>query len=187
MPDDAHVLVELSTSLGRLVIDVNVGAAPISGNHFLRHVDEGLYDGSCFYRTVRREHWTAGREMELIQGGVALEPDRALASIAHESPSHTGLRHVQGAVSLARAAPGTASAEFFICLIPCPGLDPTSDPVPPADGLGYAVFGHLASGMDVARSIQAQATADAAPMLLMRGQLFVRPVKIERARRIEAP
>jgi peptidyl-prolyl cis-trans isomerase A (cyclophilin A) len=176
--------VELETPLGKILIEVDPAAAPISAANFMRYVDEGRYDGACFYRTMRREHGSPGREMELVQGGLAYDPERSLPPIAHESPAHTGLLHAEGAVSLARREPGSASSEFFICMASCPQLDPTDRPTPPADGLGYAVFGRVVAGMDVARRIQAQPTSDAADSELLRGQMLESPVVIMRASRL---
>lgn len=174
---------EIFTAIGVIEVELNVRAAPLSAWNFLKYIDEGRFDGASFYRTMRREHWTPGRDLQLIQGGLGGDPSRALPPIAHESGLQTGLRHLRGALSYARAAPGTAGSEFFICLDDCPGLDPTDAPVPPADGLGYAVFGRVVSGMGVAERIHASETAEDAPLALLRGQVIKQPVVIIGTRR----
>ena len=87
---------------------------------------------------------------------------------------------------MARGLVGSASSEFFICVEDCPGLDPTMDPTPPADGLGYAVFGHVTAGMDVVREIHRQPTSNEADLELLRGQLLRQPVTLIRVDRVAA-
>ena len=182
----APVLVRITTPLGCIELQLAIEEAPVTSHNFLRYVDEGLFSSGCFYRAMRREHWTPGRELELVQGGIAGSGHASLEPIAHESPSTTGLRHVRGAISMARGPVGTASSEFFICVEDCPGLDPTPTPTPPADGLGYAVFGHVTAGMDVVRAIQGQPTAETADPELLRGQLLTHPVMLIDVRRYSA-
>ena len=113
-----------------------------------------------------------------------MTPERMLPPIEHESPRDTGVLNTTGAISMARAEPGTASSEFFICLSDCTVLDPTDTPTQTNDGLGFAAFGTVTDGLDVARQIQGQPTTDDAPHELIKGQILASPVKIERARRI---
>ena len=174
---------EIFTSIGVIEVELDVKAAPLGARNFLKYIDEGRFEGATFYRTMRQEHWTPGRELQLIQGGLGGDQSRALPPIAHESGQQTGLRHLKGALSYARGAPGTAGSEFFICLADCPGLDPTESPVPPADGLGYAVFGRVVSGMAVVEKIHASETLAEAPIELLRGQLIKQPVTIVGTRR----
>lgn len=95
-----------------------------------------------------------------------------LPTVAHEQPTAP---HGRGTVSLARTAPGTASAELFICLDEsAPALDPGASP--PMDGLGFAVFGQVVEGLDVLEQIHALPTVEEAPHPLMRGQLLAEPV-----------
>ena len=174
----ASTRVAMTTSLGVIELALDVRAAPLTAQNFLRYVSERRYVGASFYRAMRREHWTPGRELELVQGGLAVSGNQPLAPIAHESPTDTRLLHKRGTISMARAAIDTASSEFFICVDDCPGLDPTATPTPPADGLGYAAFGHVTKGMDVVIAIQQRATSIDAPIEAMRGQILLEPVTI---------
>ncbi|MFX6040711.1 peptidylprolyl isomerase, partial [Acinetobacter baumannii] len=72
-------------------------------------------------------------------------------AIAHETTKQTGLRHRDGTVSMARGAPGTATAEFFICLGDQPELDFGGRRNP--DGQGFAAFGQVVQGMGVVRAL----------------------------------
>jgi peptidyl-prolyl cis-trans isomerase A (cyclophilin A) len=70
-----------------------------------------------------------------------------LPPIAHETTRQTGLRHLDGTVSMARAQPGTANSEFFVCVGDQPALDFGGGRQP--DGQGFAAFGRVVEGMDV--------------------------------------
>ena len=107
--------VVLETSAGRIVIAVETAKAPITAANFLRYVDEQRLDGTTFYRAMQ-----AGPGQGLVQGGVNNDPDRLLPPIAHEPTTVTGLSHVDGAVSMARYAPGTATGDFFVAVGPTP-------------------------------------------------------------------
>jgi peptidyl-prolyl cis-trans isomerase A (cyclophilin A) len=94
-------------------------------------------------------------KIEVIQGGLGNdERGLGLPPIVHETTAQTGLRHLDGSISMARVEPGTASSEFFICVGDQPELDfgGTRNP----DGQGFAVFGRVAVGMEVVRAIQEQ-------------------------------
>ncbi|MGZ5499056.1 MAG: peptidylprolyl isomerase, partial [Candidatus Aminicenantales bacterium] len=94
--------------------------------------------------------------------------------IAHETTARTGLRHVDGAISMARDKPGTAASSFFICINAQPELDFGGRRNP--DGQGFAAFGRVLQGMDVVRVLQA---------LPARGQQLTPPVKIISVRRMD--
>jgi peptidyl-prolyl cis-trans isomerase A (cyclophilin A) len=70
--------------------------------------------------------------------------------------SVTGLRHVDGALSMARGGPDSAQSSFFICVGDQPSLDFGGKRN--ADGQGFAVFGRVVSGMDVVKKIHASKT-----------------------------
>ncbi len=102
------VRVILDTSAGAILVETDP-RAPITAANFLRYVDEGRFDGTDFYRGME-----LGAGTGVVQGGTANAPDRILPPIAHEPTSQTGLRHVDGALSMARFDPGTADGDFFI-------------------------------------------------------------------------
>lgn len=175
--------VDLRTSLGTISIALYGQQVPVTVANFLRYVDRGLLAEACIYRVVRREHWVPGREMEIVQGGLGLTPEKMLDPIPHESPTDTGLLNRKGAISMARGEPGTATSEFFVCLEDCLCLDPTPSPTPPHDGLGYAVFGEVTEGLEILKEIQMLATLDDARIDLLKGQLLIEPVRILGAER----
>jgi len=169
------VRVRLATELGDIDLEVDVARAPATAANFLRYVDAGRYDGGRFHRTVRPDRETRGdAPIEVIQAGVAPgEEDRDFPPIALERTTATGLTHVDGAVSMARAEADTATSDFFVCLGAQPALDFGGRRNP--DGQGFAAFGRVVAGMDVVRRIQ-QAPA--------KGQRLDPPVAIRSARRL---
>lgn len=146
----------ISTGLGDIVVEVFEEEAPITAANFLRYVDDGLFDGGSFYRVVRMDNQPDNDvKIEVIQGGRrGLPRDEGLPAIKHETTGTTGILHVDGAISMARSQPGSASSEFFICIGDQPELDFGGRRNP--DGQGFAAFGKVVRGMDVVREIQQQ-------------------------------
>ena len=175
--DDGLVRVSMKTSRGLITLDLNRGKAPVTANNFLRYVDAHRFDGSSFYRATR----TKGAETTgLIEGGLKNDPAKIFKSIAHESTAKTGLKHKDGTISMARRAPGTANADFFICIGDQPSLDAD---YPGGDGLGFAAFGQVTDGMDAVRAILAAPTSLTAGVGVMRGQMLSPVVGIISVRR----
>jgi len=177
-PVPASVKVVLKTSLGDIVLAVETQRAPITAANFLRYVDQRRLDGSEFYRSVAVD---ADGQYGLIQGGLRGNPKRVLKPIAHESTAVTGLSHVSGAISMARAEPGTATADFFIVIGDLVALDAQPNGGDP----GYAVFGQVVDGMDVVHLIFGQPRSPTAGQGAMQGQMLAMPVKILTARRTQ--
>ena len=97
-------------------------------------------------------------KIEVIQGGVDGAASSRRSRSSWNATSVTGLKHVDGTISMARDGPDTATTEFFICVGDQPELDFGGKRNP--DGQGFAAFGHVTAGMDVVRRIQqAPATA----------------------------
>lgn len=171
--------VAMTTDHGLIVVELEAERAPITSHNFLRYVDTRRYDGSSIYRAVRTQ---GAPEFGLIEGGLPDHPGRLLPPIAHESTLTTGLKHVDGTLSMARFAPGTARADFFICIGPAAGLD--ANPAAAGDNQGFAAFGQVVQGMDVARAILALPTDGPARNPAMKGQMLSPPVRIMTMRRV---
>jgi peptidyl-prolyl cis-trans isomerase A (cyclophilin A) len=177
-PVPATVKVVLKTSLGDIVLAVETERAPVTAANFLRYVDQRRLDGSEFYRAM-----VLGDDGQygLIQGGLRGNAKRVLKPVAHEPTTVTGLSHVNGAISMARADPGTATADFFVVIGDLVGLDAQPNGGDP----GYAVFGHVVDGMDVVHGIFGQPRSPTAGEGVMKGQMLAVPVKILTARRAD--
>jgi len=167
--------VTLATSEGDIVLELETQRAPVTAANFLRYVDERRLDGTTFYRAMR-----LGEGSGLVQGGVR-EAQRLFPPIAHESTAQTGLSHVDGAISMARLAPGTAQADYFIVVGPQPGFD--ARPGAGGDDQGFAVFGRVVEGMDIVRRILAAPTSPTEGEGVMRGQMLAPQIRILSARR----
>lgn len=172
--------VRVLTTQGELLIEVDAERAPASAAGFLRYVDEGRYVGGAFNRTVSPANDRGSPPISVIQAMAADLTDPLI--LAHESTSETGLSHVDGAVSLPRqSGSGGSPIGFVICIGDQPGLDAGTERA--ADRAGFAAFGRLVEGADVARRIHQSPTGPDAPIAYMKGQVISRPVTILSARR----
>ena len=166
--------VQMETSAGRIVIEVETVKAPITAANFLKYVDEHRFDGATFYRAMQ-----SGPGTGLVQGGVNNDPERVLPPIAHEPTTQTGLSHADGAVSMARYAPGTATGDFFVSVGPTLSYDAGRSYSVDPDG--FAVFGRVVQGMDVLRVILASPTSPTEGEGFMRGQMLEPKITILQA------
>lgn len=168
-------LVRLDTSAGPITIELNLKQAPITAGNFLKYVENGRFDGTTFYRAARAGNTGRG----LVQGGINHKVVRAFNPIPHEPTTKTGLKHLDGTVSMARNAPGTAMGDFFITIGPAPALDAT--PTYP----GYAAFGRVTGGMPIVRKILALPTYPGGYSKMTMGQTIIDKVRIVSAKRIQ--
>lgn len=173
----AAVRVAIETTAGTITV-VTDPRAPVTSANFLRYIDERRFDGTDFYRGM-----DLGSGYGLVQGGTANAPSRILPPIAHEPTSQTGLSHTDGALSMARLDPGTATGDFFIIVGDLTTLD-AGRAAP--DDPGFAVFGHVVQGMDVVRQILAAPKSPTEGEGVMRGQMLSPRIRIVSAHRVEA-
>jgi peptidyl-prolyl cis-trans isomerase A (cyclophilin A) len=178
-PKEDLVPVAIDTSLGRIVIALDRGHAPITTANFLHYVDTHRFDGENFYRAMHTPD-ANGADGGLIQGGITTNARKLFAPIAHESTAQTGLHNVAGAISMANAGPGTAKADFFILLSDMPGLDANG---PGGDANGFAAFGHVTEGMDVVKKIWSSPVSATKGEGAMKGQMLDPQIKILHAER----
>jgi peptidyl-prolyl cis-trans isomerase A (cyclophilin A) len=175
------VPIAIDTSLGRIVIALDRGRAPITTANFLRYIDAHRFDGQNFYRAMHAPDGK-GADGGLIQGGITTDARKLFPPIAHEPTSQTGLKNVAGAISMANGGPGTARADFFILLSDMPGLDANG---PRGDANGFAPFGRVTEGMDVVRKIWESPVSATKGDGAMKGQMLDPKVAIVKAVRIK--
>lgn len=146
--------VQIITDHGNIIIELYPGSAPLTCSNFLLYVDAGHFKESSFYRTVTMDNQPDNDiKIEVIQGGLSGSGKRpGIAAIEHETTEVSGLKHLDGTISMARSNPGTASSEFFICINDQPSLDYGGLRNP--DGQGFAAFGKVIYGMDIVKKIQ---------------------------------
>ena len=142
---------EIVTTKGTINIELYPEKAPHTVANFLRYVDAGLYTNGSFFRVTTPENEaTRDVKIEVIQGGKTNGKD--FDPIEIETTAQTGIKHVDGAISMARSGPNTATNSFFICINAQPELDHAGKRNP--DGYGFAAFGKVTKGMGVVRKIQ---------------------------------
>jgi peptidyl-prolyl cis-trans isomerase A (cyclophilin A) len=182
MPD--LVRVAFTTEKGVITAELDAKHAPVTVRNFLRYVDQRRFDGITFYRAMHVD-WGPPPN-GLIQTGLR-DPARLFPPIAHEPTSATGLLHKAGALSMARNAPGSAAADFSILLSDMPGLDADLAATDPERKAGYAVFGYVVGGMDVARAIWDSPRSPTLGQGVMKGQMLSPPVRVLTVRRVATP
>jgi peptidyl-prolyl cis-trans isomerase A (cyclophilin A) len=179
-PTAPNPRVALETSAGRIVVEVYADKAPISARNFLRYVDAKRLDGITFYRTAK-----AGDRFGFVQFGVQNAPAKMFPPIKHEPTSQTGIKHLDGTLSLPRLAPGTARGEFTISVGDQPSFD--ADPSKSGDNLGYAAFARVVEGMDVVvKILDGPIDPNKTLMGVFKGEVPAAPVRILSARRVPA-
>ena len=140
--------VELKTSLGKIVIELDARKAPISVANFLKYAKEGFYNGTIFHRVMPNF---------MIQGGgfdAKMNQKPTQAPIENEAKN--GLKNLRGSIAMARmSSPHSASSQFFINHADNARLD-----YPSFDDWGYAVFGKVKAGMEVVDKIAEVATGN---------------------------
>ena len=163
---DHFIYVNVETSQGDFVLELDSGRAPVTVNNFLTYVDEGFYDGTIFHRVI---------DNFMIQGGgFTVDGQQKPTNDPIMLESQTGLKNNVGTVAMARTnAPNSATAQFFINVKDNDFLNYT--PGNP----GYAVFGKVASGMETVNAIRGVETGTFQQM----GDWPVEPVIIKSIKR----
>lgn len=162
-----HVILE--TNRGVIELELDPAKAPVTVANFLKYVDDGFYDGLIFHR---------------VEAGFVIQAGGYDASMNYREPaspivneSSNGLHNKKGTIAMARQSePDSATAQFYINVVDNPTLDAAPGKA------GYAVFGHVVSGMDVVEAIELT------PVHTVNGMVGVpvKPVVILKARRASA-
>ena len=168
------IRVRIETPLGNIEAEIDSAKAPRTAANFLKYVDAGAYTSARFHRTVRADNQPNDSvRIAVIQASVDSAHGAGQQPIALERTSVSGLRHLDGTLSMARGGPDSATSSFFICIGAQPALDFGGHRN--LDGQGFAAFGRVTKGMDIVKKIQMSA-ADA--------QRLTPPVGITRIIRI---
>jgi len=173
----AETQITFTTSLGEIVIALETERAPVTSAHFANLVRAQAFDDGHFYRVVHKSN-TPGHlpTIDVVQGGLGFERAGSLQGVEHESTDKTGLKHIEGTVSLARGADTLATGEFFICLGAFPVLDAGTLEGPGAKG--FAAFARVVAGMDVVRAIHNLPADGPTPVGwdMLKGQFLTTPL-----------
>lgn len=140
--------VQIDTSYGPFVVELEPDLAPRTVANFLRYVQEGFYTDTIFHRVIQGF---------MVQGGGLLKDLK-------EKPTHepvfnearltfaAGLKNTRGTIAMARTeAPHSATAQFYLNTADNASLDPQNDT---DAGFGYCAFGRVISGMAVVDKIE---------------------------------
>ena len=168
-----RVLIE--TTLGGIEVELDPERAPVTVANFLRYVEKDLYRDGLFHRTVTLSNQPANKvKIEVIQASAnPARTNKFLPPVMLERTRDTGLKHLDGTISMARDGPDTAQDEFFICIGDQPELDFGGKRNP--DGQGFAAFGGVVKGMHVVRHIHTSPEKE---------QKLTPPVRIQRVVRL---
>ena len=129
--------VEIQTSMGKVVIELDSEKAPVTVKNFLQYAKDGFYNGTIFHRVM---------DGFMIQGGgFTKDMDQKTTGKPIANEAKNGLKNNRGTIAMARLPdPHSATAQFFINHRDNAALD-----YPSRDGWGYAVFGKVTQGMDI--------------------------------------
>ena len=151
-PAISAVQVEVQTSAGDFVLDLDGDRAPKTVQNFLQYVNDKHYQGTIFHRVI---------DGFMVQGGgftvdMTQKPTRPPVPLE----ANNGLRNDRGTIAMARTGnPNSATSQFFINVVDNPGLN-----APKPDGFGYTVFGKVSSGMETIEKIRAMPTGSKSGM-----------------------
>jgi cyclophilin family peptidyl-prolyl cis-trans isomerase len=143
-PAPGNPVAVISTTAGDITIELFKARAPVSVENFIQYAQQGFYTGTIFHRVIPGF---------MIQGGgftPSMEEKSTRPPIRNEATN--GLNNVRGTVAMARTrALRSATAQFFVNVSDNRSkLDHRGYGI---DDFGYAVFGRVLSGMDVADKI----------------------------------
>jgi len=164
--------IRIETTMGIIDAELDSIRAPITVTNFLNYVDSHRFDGGSFFRAVTMGNQEGNPvKIEVVQSQRSRTAGPTDPPITLERTSLTGLKHLDGTLSMARGAlPNSASDQFFICIGAQPELDFAGKRNP--DGQGFAAFGQVTRGMDVVKKIQT------GPLQAANPQWLVTPVTI---------
>ena len=151
-PAISAVQVEVQTSAGDFVLELDADRAPKTVQNFLQYVNDKHYHGTIFHHVI---------DGFMVQGGgftadMSQKPTRAPIPLE----ANNGLRNDRGTIAMARTGnPNSATSQFFINVVDNPGLN-----APKPDGFGYTVFGKVSSGMETIDKIRALPTGSKSGM-----------------------
>jgi peptidyl-prolyl cis-trans isomerase A (cyclophilin A) len=140
-PAAKNPVVVMTTSMGVMTIELNQAKAPVTVKNFLSYVRKGHYNNTIFHRVIPGF---------MVQGGgFTADMKEKVTDDPIKNEGTNGLKNKRGTLAMARTGdPNSATAQFFINVVDNEGLD-----YPRPDGFGYAVFGRVTKGIEVADKI----------------------------------
>ncbi|MEO1337304.1 MAG: peptidylprolyl isomerase [Myxococcota bacterium] len=141
-------VVEITTNVGSIVVELDPAKAPKTVANFLKYVESKHYDGTIFHRVIANF---------MIQGGgftTDMTRKQTRSPIMNEADN--GLKNLPGTIAMARTGdPHSATAQFFINVNNNSFLNHRAKD---SRNWGYTVFGRVIRGMDVVDKIRSVKT-----------------------------
>lgn len=181
------VRVQLETTEGNIVLELDRRQAPKTVENFLMYVKKGHYENTVFHRVIEG-FMIQGGGFEVKQGrlGTELVEKPTAKPVANEAGN--GLKNVKYSIAMARKGdPDSATSQFFINTVDNPDLNRERS----RDGFGYTVFGKVVEGTEVVDKIKKVATRNSVPGRVQEGAVLpldnvpVEPVVIKSAKVLE--
>jgi peptidyl-prolyl cis-trans isomerase B (cyclophilin B) len=146
----SNPLVQMETSKGEIVLELDAEKAPISVANFLDYARAGHYDGTIFHRVIKG--------FMLQGGGFTPEMSQKPVKAPIKNEATNGLKNKAGTIAMARTSiVDSATSQFFINTVDNKFLDNAGlNP----DKFGYAVFGKVIDGMDIVYAIEQAKTGN---------------------------
>jgi cyclophilin family peptidyl-prolyl cis-trans isomerase len=136
---------EVTTSKGRLTIELDPRAAPVTVNSFVVLARYKYFDGIPFHRIIPGF---------VVQGGDQTATGRGGPGYQFEDELPAAGAYEVGSVAMANSsAPGTNGSQFFIV------TGPAGVTLPPQ----YSLFGKVSEGMETVRAIEEAGTPGGQP------------------------
>ena len=129
---------------GTIALELDAEKAPKSVENFLAYIEHGHYDNTIFHRVIPGF---------MVQGG-GFQPnmEQKHSDAAIQNEANNGLKNTKYTLAMARTqSPHSATAQFFINTADNEFLNHTA---PSLQGWGYAVFGHVVSGLEIVDDIE---------------------------------
>jgi cyclophilin family peptidyl-prolyl cis-trans isomerase len=137
----------IKTAKGDIVIQLDAKDAPNAVNNFVYLAQQGFYNGLTFHRIEHKGQPSPldgnPSTLDLIQGGDPKGTGQGGPGYKFADDPVKG-DYVAGAVAMANSGANTNGSQFFICTGDDTGLPKQ-----------YSLFGHVTSGLDVAKKIVA--------------------------------
>jgi cyclophilin family peptidyl-prolyl cis-trans isomerase len=151
--DLQHPVVEITTSLGKITVELDREKAVLTVDNFLTYVGESFYDQTVIHQVYKGQAILAGGY------GTNLLPVTKSLHTAIRNEAANQLKNVRYAIAMSRFpdAIDSATSQFFINVVDNPSLDYKDRT---AAGYGYCVFGKVIDGMDVVDKINSVALHD---------------------------
>lgn len=126
------------TNVGTFEVALKPDVAPKAVENFVKHAEEGYYDGVIFHRVIKGFMIQGGDPLGTGVGGVSIwgKPfeDEVSSSVTFNKP---------GILAMANAGPSTNASQFFITTAPTTWLNNK-----------HTIFGEVISGYDVVQKIE---------------------------------